>query len=976
MTPEQFIAKWRGTTRTERSAAQEHFLDLCDLIGVPKPADVDRHGSEYTFEKSTRKIGDTAGFADVWKRHCFAWEYKGKRRNLVEAYAQLKQYADALENPPLLIVSDMQEIRVHTNFTNAIAQQHVIALIDLISPEARELLRNCFLHHERLRPTQTREGVTAQAAAQFASIAVGLRRHYDERRVAHFINKLVFCLFAEDIDLLPDRIFADLLDEARKRPDDFGPMLRDLFRAMANRDGRFGTAAIPWFNGGLFDDDDVLPLGIGAVDDLMNAARLDWKAIDPTIFGTLFESGLDDKKRALMASLFDAPDPDDPAQAVLFKAPARDRGVGIHYTDEATIMKIIEPVVVAPLRREWEHVKAQIGALDERRGRARTPAEKDRLLARAHGLYTGFRGSLGRFRVLDPACGSGNFLALSLRALKDFDLAVLDEATVMGLPRDEFRVGPEAVLGIEINGYAAELARLTVWITELQWQLRKGLAFTRRPILDRLDGIVRADALMTQSGRDYNWPEADVVVSNPPFLGDRRMIGVLGERYVTALRATFGDSIPGRSDLVCYWFAKGLETINRGRVQRVGLVATNSISGGNNLPTMIRVADRARIFEAWKDEPWVINGAAVRVAIVCFSKPDTSDPVRLDGSPVAAIGPDLTAGLSLAGVTSLRTNKSISFIGTQKNGPFDVSGEVARDLLLDPLNPNGRPNADVVRPWTNGSGLVRRDQDRWIIDFGTDTSEREAAFYEKPFKFVFEHVRPTRLHLRRQWHRTRWWLHGDPRPALRRAIRNRPRFISTPLVSKHRVFVWLPPQKIPENTVIVIAREDDTSFGVLHSRYHEIWTLRLCTWLGVGNDPRYTPSTTFETFPFPEGLTPNIAAADYAGDPRAVAIAEAARRLNELREAWLNPADLVDRVPEVVPGFPDRVVPVSAKAAAILKKRTLTNLYNERPAWLNNAHRDLDAAVAAAYGWPADIGEDEALARLLDLNRERAAAGR
>jgi hypothetical protein len=230
--------------------------------------------------------------------------------------------------------------------------------------------------------------------------------------------------------------------------------------------------------------------------------------------------------------------------------------------------------------------------------------------------------------------------------------------------------------------------------------------------------FTRADALITQGGKDTVWPEADVVVSNPPFLGDRRMIGVLGERYVTALRATFEDRIPGRSDLVCYWFAKGLDAIERGRIQRVGLVATNSISGGNNLPTMVRVADRARIFEAWKDEPWVINGAAVRVAIVCFSKRDASDPVRLDGFPVAAIGPDLRAGLSLAGVTPLPDNKGISFIGTQKNGPFDIPGEAARGLLLDPLNPNGRPNADVVRPWTNGSGLVRRDEDRWIIDSG------------------------------------------------------------------------------------------------------------------------------------------------------------------------------------------------------------------------------------------------------------------
>jgi hypothetical protein len=418
MTPEEFIAKWRGTTRSERSAAQEHFLDLCALLGVPKPGEADRHGTDYTFEKATRKIGDRTGFADVWKRHCFAWEYKRDRRNLVEAYAQLKQYADALENPPLLIVSDMREIRIHTNFTNTIAQQHVIQLADLISVEARDRLRDCFRDPERLRPDATRVIVTAEAASRFASIAVALRRNHDDRRVAHFVNKLVFCLFAEDIELLPDRVFASVLDEAVKRPDDFEAMLRDLFRAMANRNGRFGTVAIPWFNGGLFDDDNVLPLGLNTVRDLTSAARLDWKAIDPTIFGALFESGLDDRRRAEMASLFDAPEPEDPAQPSLFRAPASDRGVGIHYTDEATIMKIIEPVVVAPLRRDWEGVKSEIREIEQQRARARSPATSEKLLATARGLYDGFRQRLGRYRVLDPACGSGNFLALSLRALR------------------------------------------------------------------------------------------------------------------------------------------------------------------------------------------------------------------------------------------------------------------------------------------------------------------------------------------------------------------------------------------------------------------------------------------------------------------------------------------------------------------------------------------------------------------------------
>ena len=251
-------------------------------------------------------------------------------------------------------------------------------------------------------------------------------------------------------------------------------------------------------------------------------------------------------------------------------------------------------------------------------------------------------------------------------------------------------------------------------------------------------------------------------------------------------------------------------------------------------------------------------------------------------------------------------------------------------------------------------------------------TETDASFYEAPFEYVVAEVKPTRIHLRREWHRTRWWLHGDPRPALRKAISPFERIILTPRVSKHRIFAWRVSTTIPDSAVVAIARDDDTTFGILHARFHEAWSLRMGTFLGKGNDPRYTPSTTFETYPFPEGLTPDIPAADYASDPRAQAIAAAARDLDEKREAWLNPPDLIRREPEVVAGYPDRLLPVDEAAAKELKKRTLTNLYNARPAWLSGLHARLDAAVAAAYGWPEDIAEDDALARLLALNQARA----
>lgn len=312
-------------------------------------------------------------------------------------------------------------------------------------------------------------------------------------------------------------------------------------------------------------------------------------------------------------------------------------------------------------------------------------------------------------------------------------------------------------------------------------------------------------------------------------------------------------------------------------------------------------------------------------------------------------------------------------MGVTKSGPFDINGETARNMLRAPLNVNGRPNADVVKQSVNGQEITRRPSDRWLIDFGPVAEIGDIIPYEAPFRHAETIIMPARQESRTEKNRSQWWRYERPRPDLYAAINGLGRFIGTSMVAKHRLFVWLHPSIVPENLVIAIARDDDTTFGILHSRFHELWSLRMGTWLGVGNDPRYTPTTTFETFPFPEGLTPDIPAEAYAQDPRAIAIATAAARLNELRENWLNPADLVKREPEVVPGYPDRILPINEEAAQKLKKRTLTNLYNERPAWLQNAHKTLDEAVAAAYGWPADLPDDEVLARLFALNQERAA---
>ena len=312
----------------------------------------------------------------------------------------------------------------------------------------------------------------------------------------------------------------------------------------------------------------------------------------------------------------------------------------------------------------------------------------------------------------------------------------------------------------------------------------------------------------------------------------------------------------------------------------------------------------------------MIDGAAVRVSLVCFSRADdeSASGARLDGQPFDEIYADLTAGRSGAGVDltgarRLPRNAGVAFMGDTKGGPFDVAGNKAREWLFLPANPNGRPNSDVLKPWINGMDLTRRPAGKWIVDFGSEMSETDAALYEEPFAHVAKHVKPVRQRNRVQSDRGFWWRHTRPRPGMWRALDGLERYIATPCVAKHRVFAWRDVRICPDHKLIVVARDDNTTFGILHSRFHEIWSLRLGSWHGKGNDPSYTPTSTFATFPFPEGLTPDVPAAAYADDPRAAAIAEAARRLVELRDRWLNPPEWVDWIDEPVPGYPKRPVP-------------------------------------------------------------------
>ncbi|MBB1126692.1 class I SAM-dependent DNA methyltransferase, partial [Thiospirillum jenense] len=550
---------------------------------------------------------------------------------------------------------------------------------------------------------------------------------------------------------------------------------------------------------------------------------------------------------------------------------------------------------------------------------------------------------------------------------------------------------------IEKNHYAAELARVTVWIGEIQWMLQHGFSLSKNPILKPINSIEQRDAVVNADGSEPDWPTADVIIGNPPFLGGSKKRGLLGDDYFAALETIYDGRVPAGADLVCYWFEKARAQIETGKARAAGLVSTNSIRGGSNRKVLDQICQTTRIFNAWSDEPWVNDGAAVRVSLIGFG--ETKTPPVLNGERVAVIYADLTAGSSeikmdVTTAKQLNENAGVAFIGTQKSGDFDIAGELARQWLIK-SNPHGKPNSDVVRPWANGADITRRPNDTWVIDFGVGMTETNGALYEFPFQHVIKNVKQVieekivnwqaqnknTQHLSRQYQT--WWQLWCARPDMRAALDGLPRYICTPRVAKHRLFIWLDKIILPDSATVAIARADDTTFGILHSRFHQLWSLKMGTSLGA--TPRYTPTTTFETFPFPIGLTPADTAShaieilesgaiipNVAIEYRAhtIAIAEAAHQLNQLRDHWLNPPEWIEKVPEIVAGYPDRII-AKPDYATQLKQRTLTNLYNKQPAWLVNAHWQLDQAVAAAYGWSTELNEAAILQQLLQLNLAR-----
>lgn len=649
---------------------------------------------------------------------------------------------------------------------------------------------------------------------------------------------------------------------------------------------------------------------------------------------------------------------------------------------------------MTPLRREWDATRAKADRQWEKlRGdrpagkrKAGVFAKPSKAVRDHEKTLRDFVERLAHVTILDPACGSGNFLYVAINLLLDLEKEVIAYAATHGvslLPQ----VRPTQLAGIEINPYAQQLAQVVIWIGYLQWMHHNGFSPPRNPVLEPIESIQLMDAILDLSDPEHpkepEWPKADFIVGNPPFLGGKLLRSNLGDSYVDAVFELWDGRVSRESDLCCYWFEKACNAIEAKRVGRVGLLATQAIRGGANRRVLDHIKAAGDIYFAISDREWVLDGAAVHVSLIGFDNGHES--IRcLDGSVVNHINPNLRTNTDVTVARKLATNVEISYMGDTKGGLFDITEPAALQMLLSP-NPHGQPNSDVVIPWINGFDLTQRSRGMWIIDFGVTRTLDDAARFETPFKHVDQHVRPNRQANKRESYREKWWIHVEARPALRHSLKPLERFVVTTRVSKHRLFAWFQAPTLPDSATFAFARSGDSFFGLLSSSLHELWARAQGTQLReVESGFRYTPSTCFETFPFPEPT---------AAQERE--IAEAAKELDALRSRWLNPPEWTREEVLEFPGsltgpwaryvqnadargigtvrYP-RLAPRDEACAKQLAKRTLTNLYNERPTWLDLAHRRLDEAVFATYGWPADLSDDDLLARLLELNLARASA--
>lgn len=1019
MEPNSFIARWTGREGgAERANYQMFLAELCDVLCVARPdvAGASAARNDYAFERAVRPRETDGGAPkriDLYKRGCFILEAKQSRLKgagkapqgapepgaagprgarhwdamMANARRQAEHYVFLLDAdhpaPPFLILCDVGHcLELYADFTGTgRAYRHFpdrrgfrVYLDELETPATRERLAKIWSDPLSLDPARESAKVTRGIASRLAEVSKALEAEHPAEEVAHFLMRCIFTMFADGVGLLPKTSFTTLLEDCLASPKSFAPLVDELWRRMdePSADRRYSTALrsqVPYFNGNLFRDARAFPLGKAEIAELIAAAKADWREVDPAIFGALLEQALDKAER---------------------------RRLGAHYTPRAYVQRLVEATVMEPLRADWQAALTRAEAATEAGNHKRAVA-----------AVRTFHKTLCATRVLDPACGTGNFLYVALELMKALEgevletLARLGETETLGLERET--VDPHQFLGLELNPRAAAIAELVVWIGYLQQHYRTRTGHPGEPILKAFRninfGTGRAfDAVLTWDGfpktrverrggksvetypnaRRPEWPEAEFIVGNPPFMGGKDLRSRMKPGYAEALWRAH-PQINESADFVMYWWDRAAEILAGSRtLRRFGLVTTNSI--GQVLQRRVlerRLSGQPKISLglAIADHPWTrasADAAAVRIAmtvaqagdcqgqlltIIREGDLDSDQPMIEFGRREGRINPDLSVGANLTTTKHLLSNEGLSSPGMKLHGAGFILSRSEAEALDGKRASRAAP---IVRPYRNGRDLNGRSRDAYVIDaFG-----RSAEWLRKNEPALYQQLLEVREHRAAQAERSptpdaisyleNWWLFGKTRAELRQALTGLPRYVVTVETSKHRLFQFLDAAIVPDNMLVVIASSEAFHLAALSSRPHLVWALAAGGWLGVGNDPRYSKSRCFDPFPFPDP-TPSLRAK----------LAALGEELDALRKAVMeeHPDLTITGLYNVLEKL--RAGQMFSAKDEDVRRRGLVLVIRE-------LHDEIDRLTLDAYGWPKNLPDDAILERLVALNAERA----
>ena len=971
-TIQAFITRWENSGAAERANYQMFLAELCDLLQVPRPdpTSPDPEKNLYVFDRAVPRVNpdgsSVTNYIDLYKAAHFVLETKqgvsadeaaapsptvksghGRRgsaafdKALERAYHQGRDYITSVPashgRPPFLIVCDVgHSIDLYAEFTCTGGRyerfpdpkNHRILLTDLRRPEILERLRLVFTDPHALDPSKKAAEVTRDIANRLAKLAKSLETDgHDSQVIAGFLQRCLFTMFAEDIGLLPEDGFKKLLAQVKASPQGFPVLISALWREMATGTG-YSTLLfqeIACFNGGLFENTTALPLSAAQLEMLAEAADTDWSGVEPSIFGTLLTRALDSRER---------------------------HKLGAEYTPRSYVERLIRPTIIEPLREEWESTRLSAATLHNEAEAAedradamedeakqfltagnsadakKTGAAAQKLRAdatkkdaEALKLVTAFHRHLCAIKVLDPACGTANFLYVTLEHLKRLEAEVLELITALGgdatFEMNEYKVRPEQFLGLEISHNAVAIAQLVLWIGYFQWQRKTtGKADTGdRPLLPKTQTIRQQDAVLAydekiprrdpasgeiltiwngystkphpitgkevpdESARtvlfDYKnprraeWPQADYIVGNPPFIGASRMRDALGDGYTESLRKAWKGDVPESADFVMFWWCKAAAETAQGRCKRFGFITTNSIHQTFNRrviePFLADTKKPLHLAYAIPDHPWIdsADGAAVRIAMTVAApgksegiveKVTAERPMEHGENEVTLlrsgglIAPNLQLGSDLTSCFQIRANENLSNRGFCLFGAgFIVEATLAESLLKtsDPEAPQ------VIWNYRNGKDLTNRPRGVMVIDAFPFRIDELQAQHPGVYQHLLLHVKPERDNNSREGRRNLWWAFGEPNKKLRDQLWGLSRYIVTVETSKHRFFTFLDDSILPDNMLVVIASNDSFHLGVLSSSLHVVWALAAGGRMGMGNEPRYNKTRCFDPFPFP-----------------------------------------------------------------------------------------------------------------------------